>query len=60
MDSWLADQEDCKPLCKYGRKCSKKNREHLEKYKHSPTKVIYVINSNYFNNNILKYVMFIG
>lgn len=44
MEKFFAYQKDSRTPCKYGRKCFQKNKEHLDKYKHPPTKVRYVIN----------------
>lgn len=39
MEKFFAYQKDNRTPCKYGRQCYQKNKEHLDKYKHPPTKV---------------------
>ncbi|VVC42442.1 Hypothetical protein CINCED_3A005986 [Cinara cedri] len=38
MEQFFAYQKDSRTPCKYGRKCFQKSKEHLDKYKHPPTK----------------------
>lgn len=43
MEKFFAYQKDSREPCKYGRKCFQKNKEHIDKYKHPPTKVRYFL-----------------
>lgn len=38
MEKFFAYQKDSRVPCKYGRKCFQTNKQHVEKYKHPPTK----------------------
>uniref|UniRef100_A0A2S2QRU7 UPF0609 protein n=1 Tax=Sipha flava TaxID=143950 RepID=A0A2S2QRU7_9HEMI len=38
MEKFFAYQKDSRLPCKYGKACFQKNKEHLDKYKHPPTK----------------------
>lgn len=50
MEKFFAYQKDNRTPCKFGRKCYQRNKEHINKYKHPPTKVKCILNKDLMCN----------
>lgn len=59
MEKFFAYQKDSRLPCKYGRTCYQKNKDHLDKYKHPPTKVrFYSANTYKTYQTVSQYLYF--